>query len=204
MTIAPQDRQRRAATTAALLLHPVRMRIIQAVTGGESTTRALAQALPDIPPATLYRHLTKLVTGGLLQVAATRRIRGAVERTYALPAPVRLRSEEVANLSREDQLRLFQTFVGMLLADHRRYLDQPDTARRQEDVTFRQSTLLLSDREAQQLQADLLAVIEAARQRTEAETAATAERRRWLVNLVAMPAAMGDRPQPAAEQPPTP
>jgi DNA-binding transcriptional ArsR family regulator len=189
---AAHDARQRAARTAALLLHPVRMRIIQAVTGRQLTTRGLARALPDVPPATLYRHLTKLVGGGLLQVVATRRIRGAEERTYALPTPVRLSAEELAGFSREDHLRLFQAFVGGLLADHRRYLDQDSIDPHRDGVRFRQTTLALTDAEAQQLLSDLEALVRAAGQHAEPTTAA--HRRRRLVTLITMPAVTGDAP----------
>lgn len=38
----------------------------------------------DVPPASLYRHVARLVDAGVLAVVAERRVRGAVERTHVL------------------------------------------------------------------------------------------------------------------------
>ena len=71
--------------SAELLLHPVRLRIVQAFLGeGELTTADLRARLTDVSPATLYRQVATLAAGGVLEVAAERRVRGAVERTYRL------------------------------------------------------------------------------------------------------------------------
>ena len=40
--------------------------------------------LPDIPQATLYRHIAVLADAEVLEVADERRVRGAVERSYRL------------------------------------------------------------------------------------------------------------------------
>src|SRR5215467_1711411 len=54
--------------SADLLLHPVRLRIVQAFLGDRAlTTSALAGELADVPPASLYRHVAKLVRAGVHQ-----------------------------------------------------------------------------------------------------------------------------------------
>lgn len=66
-----------------LLMHPVRMQIIQAFIGGKRmSVQELGGRLAEVPPATLYRHLNALVEGGVLTVAEERRVRGAIERVY--------------------------------------------------------------------------------------------------------------------------
>ena len=55
--------------SADLLLHPVRLRIVQAFLGDRAlTTAELGTELPDVPPASLYRHVGVLVEGGVLAV----------------------------------------------------------------------------------------------------------------------------------------
>jgi DNA-binding transcriptional ArsR family regulator len=72
-------------STADLVLHPVRLRILQAFLGGRHlTTGDLARELPDVAQAGLYRHVSRLAKGGVLEVVGERQARGAVERTYAL------------------------------------------------------------------------------------------------------------------------
>ena len=64
--------------TSAALLHPVRMRVVQALLAGDGlTTHELHERLPDIPIATLYRHVAYLVTHGLLRPGARVLVVGA-------------------------------------------------------------------------------------------------------------------------------
>jgi DNA-binding transcriptional ArsR family regulator len=63
-------------TSADLLLHPVRLRILRAFLGDRAlTTTELRTELPDVPPASLYRHVARLADGGVLSVVAERRVR---------------------------------------------------------------------------------------------------------------------------------
>src|SRR3712207_7822816 len=71
--------------TADLLLHPVRLRIVQAFLGDRTLTTAdLRTELPDVPPATLYRHVGVLAEAGVPTVVGERKARGAAERSYRL------------------------------------------------------------------------------------------------------------------------
>lgn len=71
--------------SADLLLHPIRLRIVQAFLGDRAlTTTALREELADIPPTSLYRQVARLVAAGVPMVVAERRVRGAVQRTYVL------------------------------------------------------------------------------------------------------------------------
>ncbi|WP_199486796.1 helix-turn-helix domain-containing protein [Actinomadura logoneensis] len=48
------------------------------------TTSRLAELIPDVSKATVYRHVDALAAGRVLEVADERRVRGAVERRYRL------------------------------------------------------------------------------------------------------------------------
>ena len=79
-----------------LVLHPVRLRALQHLrAAGEATAKEIAAAMEDVPRATAYRHVKALEEGGAIEVARTRRVRGATEKTYA-PSP------RVANPSPQD------------------------------------------------------------------------------------------------------
>ena len=68
-----------------LLLHPVRLRIVHAMSGGRTTTTSeLCARLPDVSKATVYRHVALLAEGELLEVDGEQRVHGAVERRYRL------------------------------------------------------------------------------------------------------------------------
>lgn len=134
---------------ADLLLHPVRLRMLQLLaTGRPFTAQQLSESLADVPPATLYRHLNKLAEAGVLAVVATRRVRGAQEKTYALaPGSGVLGPAEFARASREDHLRYFTTFLANLLGNYERYWagDRPDPVA--DGVGYRSAPLYLSDKE---------------------------------------------------------
>jgi len=136
-----------------LLLHPVRLRVVQALLGGRRLTTAdLAAELPEVRPATLYRHVATLLDAGVLEVVAERRVRGAVERTYSLVEPAATADPgELADLDADAHRAMFTTFVATLLADFDRYLEQgrPDLVR--DGVGYRQAALWLSDTELGEL-----------------------------------------------------
>src|ERR1700761_6113480 len=96
-------------TTADLLLHPVRLRIVQAFLGDRAlTTGDLRAELPDVAPATLYRHVARLVDAGVLAVVAERRVRAATERTYVLRVPAAtIGPDELEHMSAEDHRQAF-------------------------------------------------------------------------------------------------
>src|SRR5690348_17278201 len=95
-----------------IVLHPVRMRILQNLATRNLTPLQLAEELVNVPQATLYRHLNKLVEAGVLLVVEERPVRGTVEKVYGLNLEA-LRSDGQAllNGSREEMLELFTHFV---------------------------------------------------------------------------------------------
>lgn len=143
-----------------LLLHPVRLRLVQALLGGrELTTAQLAAELADVPAAGLYRHISLLLDAEVLRVVAERRVRGAVERTFALRLErARIEPEDFARLSRDEHLQAFATFSAGLLAAYERYLNSgaPDLVR--DGVSYTMNALWLTDQEYAGLLADVARV----------------------------------------------
>jgi DNA-binding transcriptional ArsR family regulator len=135
--------------SANLLLHPVRLRIVRSFLGDRALTAAdLAEELGDVPPASLYRHIALLVKGGVLQVAAERRVRGAVERTYVLRTiAAQIQPGELAAMSPEQHLAAFMAYVAGMLADAERYLTTgtPDLVR--DGAGYRMWAMWLTDAE---------------------------------------------------------
>jgi hypothetical protein len=143
---------------ADLLLHPIRLRIIQAFLGDRAlTTSQLAAELPDVPPGSLYRHVGLLVSAGVLGIAAEHRVRGAVERTYILRVAA---AQADAAMTTEEHWRAFMAFVAGLLGDFDRYLalGEPDPAR--DGVGYRMGALWLSDAELAEFLHDLAPVVQ--------------------------------------------
>lgn len=140
-------------SAADLILHPVRMRVIQMLGSGKPyTAQQLAETLPDVPPATLYRHLSKLLQGGILEVVSQRQVRGTQEKTYALKAQAAvLGPEEFAKASREDHMRYFASFLATLMGDYGRYLQRENLDPVADGVGYRTLPLNLSDAEFHQM-----------------------------------------------------
>ena len=108
---------------ADLLIHPIRLQILQTLTNGSLTTREISDALPSIPKSSIYRHLRLLLTGGMIKVAETRSVRGIQEKVYRLLQAPRLGPEDLAGLTRDDHLGYFATYTATLLQGFADYLD---------------------------------------------------------------------------------
>lgn len=149
------------ATSADLLLHPVRLRIVQAFLGDRAlTTSQLSAELSDVPTASLYRHVARLVSADVLQVVAERRVRGAVERTYVLRlAAASIGPAEVESMSADDHRQAFMAFVAGLLADADRYLQRPHLDPLRDQVGYRIAGMWLDDAEYAELLRDLTRVL---------------------------------------------
>ena len=113
-----------ATQKADIILHPVRLQILQTLPGAERTTQEIADSLPGIPASSIYRHLKKLLEGGLIEVAETRPVRGVQEKVYRLSQPAHLSAADMAAATKEDHLRYFTTYVASLLQAFANYLDQ--------------------------------------------------------------------------------
>ncbi|MGY1773064.1 helix-turn-helix domain-containing protein [Blastococcus sp. SYSU D00813] len=169
-----------------LLLHPVRLRVVQAFLGERTlTTTDLRGELPDVPAASLYRHVGVLADAGVLEVVGERRVRGAVERSYRLVlSAASVTADDAAGMTPEEHRQAFRTFVASLLADFDRYLagaGEPDLGR--DGVGYRQIGLWLDDGEFAEMVGELRAVLAA-------RTAAGPRegRRRRIVSTVFLPA----------------
>ena len=170
-------------TKSDLLLHPVRLRIVLAISGEELTTADLAERLPDVPQATLYRQVATLADGGLLEVVEERRLRGGVERTYRLVAgEAGIGAEEAAAMSTDDHMRGFVTFVAALVDSFGRYLQDPDSSPAEDAVGYRQAALWLTKKEAESLAKDLAAALD-----PYLAQGPSADRDRILLNSILIP-----------------
>lgn len=98
-----------------LLLHPIRMRIVTAISNDQVTAKDVAQALPDIPQTTLYRHIKILLDGGVLEVIDEIPQRGTVERVLGVTAPPSLTQEDLKGLSKEEYRQIFSIIMSNML-----------------------------------------------------------------------------------------
>jgi len=143
-----------------LLLHPVRMRLINAMAGAlVLTTSDLCARMPDLPKATVYRHVARLVRGGVFEVVGERRVRGAVERQLRLTRErARIDTEASRSMTLEDHRRGFTSATAALLVEFNRYLDQgADPV--EDGVSYRQGTIWLRRADVARLHRDVTALL---------------------------------------------
>ncbi len=146
-----------------LLLHPVRMRIVHALSGaGTLTTTQLCARLPGVSKVTVYRHVALLVDGGFLEVESEQRVRGAVERTYRLrrDRPV-IDAADAASMTLEDHRRGFGAAMAVLLAEFDAYLDRDGADPVTDAVSYRQGTVWLSPAEIEAMLTEMAKVLRA-------------------------------------------
>jgi hypothetical protein len=148
--------------SADLLLHPVRLRIVQAFLGDRAlTTTQLRAELPDVPSGSLYRHVARLVDGGVLAVVGERRVRGALERTYVLRnSAARLGVKEIAEMSRDEHRQAFLAFVAGLIGDFDRYLARDEIDPLRDGASYNLAAMWLDDAELAELARELYIVLE--------------------------------------------
>ncbi|WP_040863849.1 helix-turn-helix domain-containing protein [Nocardia niigatensis] len=182
-----------AVESVELLLHPVRLRIVQAFLGERTlTTSELHAELGDVPPGSLYRHVAQLVTAGILDVVNERRVRGTVERTYRLRlSAAQITPDQLDAMSPEDHRRAFMGFIAGLIADFDRYVDAGDIDYVRDGVGYRMMGLWLDDAEFAELARDMGRVLASRLANPPAPG-----RRRRILSTILVP----DTPAPESEK----
>jgi DNA-binding transcriptional ArsR family regulator len=170
--------------TLDLLLHPVRLRIVHAMSGGRTrTTSDLCARLPDVPKTTVYRHVGLLAEAAVLEVVDEQRVHGAVERHYRLRRErVAIDADAAAAMSLDDHRDGFAAAMAVLLAEFNAYLDRDGADPLADSVSYRQGVLWLSPVERAEL---IDTVRDVLASRTDSEP--TPGRRPHLLSMVLFP-----------------
>jgi len=175
-------------TTANLLLHPVRMRVVVALAGGTPmTVQQLAAHLGDVPAATLYRHIGALADAGVLVVVGERPVRGTSERTYALNHDqAGLGPGDLASASPDQLVQAFSTFVTTLITAYAGFVNEPRAVAG--EAAWFLTPLHMTDEQFATFGAELQAVL----QRAMASPPGPGSRRRTLATILIPEASKGD------------
>lgn len=125
---------------AEIVMNPVRQRIFQYFLLHETgTVKELRKALPDIPSASLYRHVKILADSSILMVVGENRIRGTVESVYRLNQDAMTTEDETGNAVQMSLLSICASFAKYFSTGH---------AEPQRDMLLLTNcTLLLTDEE---------------------------------------------------------
>ena len=124
-----------------VILNPTRQRIIQyLVIHGQGSTGEIRQGMPDIPPASLYRHVKTLLEARLLEVVKEERIRGVIERSYRIA-----RAHEA--IGPQDVGAIIQTGLLSLMSVFQEYFSRESCDPAKDMLSFSTSTLMMTDEE---------------------------------------------------------
>jgi len=178
-----EDNQKKRAD---LVIHPVRLRLISLLNGRHLTARELAAQMPEVPQATLYRHLSRLEKAGLIRVAESRPVRGTLEKIYTLgdAEGARFSEEDIREFTREDHERYFSAFIAGLYSGFtgmmEKAADQPELLGQ---MGYHTSPIILDPEQLPDLQRDLMEVLD----RYTALQEQKPESRRFYLSTVFLP-----------------
>lgn len=168
-----------------LIVHPVRSRILVLLMGRRLLTQEIAAMLPDVPKPSLYRHLQKMVEGGVLRVVEERPVRGAAEKLFEV-------AEGAGEIPREElntkagRQKAFATFIGVLTARFRALLEHERFDPERDGIGSMALPVWLSRSDLPEFNAGLLTYIRGW------EREPTPDRGRVVVSLISFP----DEPLP--------
>lgn len=152
------DRETEPLSHGELMMHPVRFRVLMALSGRELTTRQIAEALPDISRASVYRHVHALHGGGLICVTQELTNRATVEKVYAQsPEHVMLTPEP--ERTPDDYLRYFGVFTQSFHDQFRVYVRQPGARPIEDGVSHWDEAVYLSPKERDELVAEIQSAV---------------------------------------------
>ncbi|WP_159448863.1 helix-turn-helix domain-containing protein [Demequina sp. NBRC 110053] len=144
---------------ARLLLHPVRMRVVIALSGEDLTTRQIGEILEDVPQASLYRAIAQLHEAEIIEVVDEVRRGGAIERTYRMvPANAVMAPNALMSGTPEELLGAAQTFADVIVDTTARHLSVAGEQWREDRVGMRHEALWITAAEREELAADIQAV----------------------------------------------
>lgn len=125
---------------AEVVMNPVRQRIFQYFLLHETgTVKDIKKALPDVPSASLYRHVKILADSAILTVVGENRIRGTVESIYRLNKSAMSAGEESGNAVQMSLLSICAAFA--------KYFSGGNADPERDMLLFTNCTLLLTDGE---------------------------------------------------------
>lgn len=125
---------------AEIVMNPVRQRIFQYFLIHETgTVKEIRKALPDVPSASLYRHMKILTDHSILMVVGENRIRGTIESVYQLNKSALEVGDEGGNAVQMSLLSICASFA--------KYFSRDNVDPRKDMLLFTNCTLTLTDEE---------------------------------------------------------
>lgn len=139
------------------ITNPVRCKLLLEIySQGQATAKQLSDTYNDIPPATLYRHLKKMMSDGILKVVEETQVRGTVEKTYALAFNINDDMETMlAENSGKLYMQYFMQYIMGFAKQFQQYCQSPNINIKEDMTGFSLSPLYLTDEELTSLITDI-------------------------------------------------
>ena len=123
-------------------MNATRQRIMQVIMiKKEATSAEIGEELPDIPRASLYRHIKVLLDAEIITVVKEEFKRGSMEKTYAI-APQRPYDD-----TNEEYNSLIQSALMGLQGEFYRYFNGANPDPQRDLLTVGSASLMMSDEE---------------------------------------------------------
>lgn len=138
-----------------MVMNPVRLQIMQYLqTVTEATTKQLAEAIPEVPAATLYRHVNMMLKEQILMIKSERKVRGSTERLLAINQELLLQESE------KDISKLAYQFLMGIYGKFAVYAKQPESDPVKDLLMLRTRVMHLTDEDYIGLLAELTQLLE--------------------------------------------
>lgn len=143
------------------IANPVKCKLqIEIYSHGQATAKYLSDKFDDIPQATLYRNLKKMLSDGLLKVIEETQVRGTVEKTYALAFDLNSDFETIlAENSGTLYMQLFMQYFWGFAKQFQEYCQSPNINIKEDMSGFSLSHIYLSDEELDTLMNNISSII---------------------------------------------
>jgi len=152
---------------------------------GQTTAKILAEKNKNIPQATLYRYLKKMVSDGVLKIAEERQVRNVTEKIYAPAIDLNAHIDKIlTENSGEAYLQMFQQFTIGLLNEFKTYAEKDDIDILNDGSGFRVAPIFATTEELKDLSVKIQELM-----RSYSENEATPERKARSVAIIFTPPA---------------
>lgn len=165
--------------------NPVKCKLLLEIySQGQATAKHLSDTYNDIPQATLYRNLKKMLNDGILKVIEETQIRGTVEKTYALAFNINDNFEKVLDKnSGALYMQLFMQYIMAFAKQFQQYCQSPNINIKEDMTGFSLLHLYLSDEELTDLVKSISDIIN-----TKKNNEPSTERKMRTIGVIVSPA----------------
>lgn len=146
------------------ITNPVKCKLLLEIySRKQATAKQLASIHSDIPQATLYRNLKKMLSDGILKVANETQVRGTVEKTYEIAFDLKSDLDAIPEKnSGELYMRAFMQYIMGFASQFQQYCQSSNINIKKDMSGFSLSPMYLSDEELLEMVTKISAILNAA------------------------------------------